>query len=147
MTVQKGFAFDHSKAARDNAPSSCDGASCESAFDPNTGQRIPGYVATSPPARLSTHGALGDETAHGTIGAYHEAAAASEGIHYGGGPELALPTDVDRFSTTGDINADSNLQSTGTAGGPLADHSLVLREGGSDASAQEAQGFGGRTIA
>jgi hypothetical protein len=67
MTVQRGFAFDHGKAVQGNAPSSCDGASCESAFDPNTGARVPGYVAPQPPARLSTAGALGDESAHGDI--------------------------------------------------------------------------------
>jgi len=64
MTIQRGFAFDHGKAVRGNTPSSCDGAGCESQFDPNTGQRIPGYVAPTPPARLGTAGALGDQTAH-----------------------------------------------------------------------------------
>lgn len=63
MTIQKGFAFGGDNT-RNESSSSCDGASCESQFDPNTGQRIPGYVAPTPPARLGTAGALGDQTAH-----------------------------------------------------------------------------------
>lgn len=49
----------------------------------------------------------------------------------------------DRFTV---VPSDSNLQSTGTVGGPEADHRFVTREGGSDVGYQDALGFGGREL-
>jgi hypothetical protein len=96
--------------------------------------------------RQSTRGALGDETAHGDLAGYRQKQADYGAVHPGGSAGFGVGQPCE-LSRTGEVDADSNLQSTGTAGGPLADQSFVVREGGSDASAQEAQGFGGRTIA
>lgn len=45
-----------------------------------------------------------------------------------------------------EVPDDSNLQSTGVAGGADADHSIVTREGGSDAGYQAGYGAGGREL-
>jgi hypothetical protein len=131
MSVRKGFLASQPNfgVGQDNAPSSSAGSSIESAYDPNTGVQIPGYKLPQEPPRLSTDGALGDETAHGDVQAYKETRdAVSGGVHCGGSPGIAIPTDIDRFSTKGTTFADS----TGVAGGPYADHDLVVRKGGAD---------------
>ena len=121
MGIQEGrFAFPRDE--RDNAPSSGDGASVESRYDPNTGARIPGGgITPADPGRMDTRGGLDSHLSRnrGHEHAYRETQAASSGVHPdGGGAGLGLPTDVDRFSTSGHISADSNLQSTTTTGGP-----------------------------
>lgn len=103
-------------------PSSGDGASVESKYDPNTGLSIPGYQAPSPSARqdaeqggLSTP--LSDNRNHQRD--YRETAAASQGIHPdGGGGGVSLPTSVDGFRTSGSIPADSNYHSAVVIGTP-----------------------------
>ena len=117
----------------------------------NTGLTFPPTDSMDTSGRNSGLGY--SETGQADVQAYKETrAAVSGGAHCGGGPGIALPTGdsrgdhSDRFSTVGQIPADSNMQSTGVAGGPLADHSFLVREGGSDASAQEAEGFGGRSL-
>jgi hypothetical protein len=64
VTVQKGFAFRQQPIPAD---SSGDGASSPSHFNPWTGCENTGYQQPEPPSRLSTTGALGDETAHGDV--------------------------------------------------------------------------------
>ena len=157
MSVKTGFAFPHGDDDRNNAPSSGDGASCESAYDPSTGAVIPGYQAPMPSARMDTSGrnsGLGySETGQADIRAYRETkSAVSGGAYCGGGPGLALPTGdslgdhSDNFHTVGQIASDSNYQSTTTAGGPLADSSFVVRDGGAD-DGTSGPNVGGRTIA
>lgn len=92
------------------AASSGDGASVESAFDPNTGQRIPGGGTTpADPGRMDTSGGLDSHLSRsrGSERDYRETYAASSGVHGGGATGLALPSDVEKFSTTGPIPADS----------------------------------------
>ena len=137
MAIRQGFAFSHDRNAQQNAPSSGDGASVASAYDPITGQRNPGYRPPQTSPRASTAGSLGGSVHSCLDGSvrvagtnereYREAAAASGGIHPGGSAGYSLPTDLDRFKTRGSIPADSNFQSTGVAGGPYADHEMVRR--------------------
>jgi hypothetical protein len=55
MTIKTGFAFPQESGK----PSSGDGASVESAYDPSTGAKIPGYKAPKPSAQQDTSGANG----------------------------------------------------------------------------------------
>jgi hypothetical protein len=55
MTIKTGFAF----PKEPGKPSSGDGASVESAYDPSTGAKIPGYRAPKPSAQQDTSGANG----------------------------------------------------------------------------------------
>lgn len=116
MSVKTGFAFPRDE--ENNAPSSGDGGT-NPAYDPNTHLPVPGYVAPSPAKRQDTRGGLDTEISRGRKSEqeYRETAAASSGVHGGGAEGLALPTDVDRLSTTGQISDDSNRQSASTTGG------------------------------
>ena len=136
MTIQKGFAFPHPDP--NNLPSSGDGG--------------PDYDAIQPSNRLSTAGALGDETAHGDSSlAAWQANAHRPGLGVSitdaGAPGYGVGAH-DSFSRTGEIPADSNLTSTTTAGGPLADSSFVRNSGGGDdAGLRDSNlGAGGRSI-
>ncbi len=117
MSVKSGFLFPRDEQG--NAPSSGDGASVESKYDPNTGLAAPGYVAPSPSKRQDAHGGLNTQLSEGRNSErdYRETYAASSGVHGGGAEGLALPTDVERFRTTGQISGDSNRQSASTTGG------------------------------
>lgn len=68
MAIRDQFAL--GTAVPGNAASSGDGASVESATDPNTGNRNPDYVAPQPSQRQST--AVGDESAHNDVAAYQK---------------------------------------------------------------------------
>jgi hypothetical protein len=89
MTVQREFASGGDDT-RNESGSSCDGASCESQFDPNTGQRIPGYVAPTPPARLSTSGQFSEQVAHGDLAANRQARAGYAEIHGDGAAGITV---------------------------------------------------------
>jgi hypothetical protein len=98
MAIQHGgFAFPRDE--QDNAPSSGDGG-----------------VPASFEGRMDTSGGLDTHlsASRGSEQAYRETQAACSGIHDGGAPGLALPTDVERFSTTGQVPADSATTTGGT---------------------------------
>lgn len=107
-----------------------------------------GDQSTSGP-RLSTHGALGDESAHGDLAGYRAKQAQYGSVHQDGGAGGIGVGQPCGLSTTGQVNADSNVQSTGVAGGEYADHSLVIRKGGADTDGLRDSnlGAGGRSIA
>jgi hypothetical protein len=155
VAIQQGFFKNAGGGApQNNAPSSGSGVSVESAVDPMTGQRLD-YRAPQVSPRLSTDGSLngpvhsckdGSVRVTGTNEReYREAAAAASGIHPGGSAGYGLPSDVDRFVTSGRIPADSNYHATTVVGGAAADHDLVLRRGGADDQTNTGDS-GGRTI-
>ncbi len=100
-------------------PSSGDGASVESKYDPMTGVPVPGYKAPSPSARQNAEGGLNTELSDNRNHPqdYRETQAASQGVHGGGAEGLALPTGQ-RFGTSGKVDEDSNRQSTTVVGAP-----------------------------
>ena len=130
MAVTHGFLFDHSNSAQNNAPSSGDGG--------------PDYDSPQPSDRLSTRNALGDESAHGDLAGYR-AKQAQYGAVQSGGDGSGFALGECDFTTTGQVPADSNLQSTTTAGGPQADHRLVVRDGGAD-DGTSGPNVGGRVV-
>jgi hypothetical protein len=80
-----------------------------------------------PSGELSTTGALGSESAHGDIGSYRTAQAASSNIGAdagSGGFGLGGAVDTS-FSTTGEVAADSNDQSATAVAGT---DPLVVRD-------------------
>jgi hypothetical protein len=117
------------------AASSGDGSSVESAFDLNTGERLAGYRAPQVSDRLDTSGGLDSTLTRGGRGdelitAYRSSAARHGGIDFDADSNetscgVELGSEVDRFTTTGHVNPDSNFQSTGTAGGPQSDSRFV----------------------
>lgn len=140
MVVQKGFAFPRDEQG--NAPSSGDGG--DGATVPATGQRNPAYREPVNPGRLSTAGGLDSHLSRGRGSErdYREAQAASSGVlEDGGAGGFALPTDVDRFTTTGQVAANSAEQPMSTAGG--SDRLVVNDTLPDDSNAQA----GGRPVA
>jgi len=127
MSIRQGFLFNHSSESQDNAPSSGDGASSPAAFSPITGQRNDSYEAPPVAPRLDTRGGLDSHLSRdrGSERDYREAQAASEGIHDGGSPGLALPTDVDRFHTVGGHFVD---EQTGAGYGVAGEDHLVTHQ-------------------
>jgi hypothetical protein len=115
MVVQKGFAFPDQPPK----PSSGDGASVESQYDPNTGQRNPSYRAPKPSDRLPTSGGLDSEISRqrGHEAQYRLAQSQSTGIHSYGSEGFGLQGDDTNMEQVGSIPADSNEQITSTTGG------------------------------
>jgi hypothetical protein len=141
MSVVKGFAARAGLGApQDNAPASAAGDASR-----------PYHVS----AVQSTIGGVGDSpTGLADAASYRRTRANVSGIAddcdsncAAGG--MALPTGEGAdFRTTGQIPSDSNLQATTTAGGPLADHSLVRRTGGGDTAGltDSNMGAGGKYV-
>ncbi len=115
MTIRTKFAFPDEPGK----PSSGDGASVESKYDPMTGVPVPGYRAPSPSARQNSEGGLNTQLSDNRNHPqdFRETQAASQGVHDGGAPGLALPTGQ-RFGTSGKVDEDSNRQSTTVVGAP-----------------------------
>jgi hypothetical protein len=127
MAVTHGFAF----PKEPGKPSSGDGASVESANDPNTGASIPGYQPPLSPPSLSTVGGLDSQLSRDRDPSadYRRAQAQSSMVTGAGAAGFGLSHSADsEFSSTGTVPADS----TGVAGGPAADHRFVQRTAGAD---------------
>ncbi len=116
MTIRTKFAFPDEPGK----PSSGDGASVESKYDPMTGVPVPGYRAPSPSARQNSEGGLNTQLSDNRNHPqdYRETQEAVSGVHGGGASGLALPTDVEKFGTSGKVDADSNRQSATVVGAP-----------------------------
>jgi hypothetical protein len=155
MSIQHGFAANAGLGApENNAPSSADGSSIQSAFDPNTGERVPGYQPPKVVQRQSPVGGVGDsETGLADAASFRRTEAQFGGISDDcdsncNAAGYALPNGApDHFHTVGSILENSNLQSTTVVGGPGADHEMVRRTGGGDDPFVWPYGAGGTSIA
>lgn len=146
MSVQKRDLF---KTGPNHAASSGDGASSESAYDPSTGQAIPGYKAPQPSPHMDTkgrNGGLGQSAAGAADIAKWHSNQRDFGIGKGLGSYGYGIGEPDPITTTGQLPADSNRVSTTTTGG--TDEFVRRSGGGDDAGLTDSNlGAGGKSIA
>jgi hypothetical protein len=145
LSIKHGFAFSKEPAK----PSSGDGASVESKFDPNTGERNPSYKTPTPspaPDTTGANGGLGQSSAGAAdLKAYRVAQQQYSGVKPGGGAGFGSTIkgdSDDKFTSTGSIPADSARQPMTTSAGS---DELVIRTGGADDQTDTGQS-GGREI-